>query len=140
MATIKLPGLIDVHVHLRDPGQTHKEDFYTGTSAALAGGFTTVVDMPNNAEPIISVERQASKRDIAAAKTVADIGNVFQDEMPPEAKGQIAVVELEFVPNRVHVSKRDRRTTFAGQLAALGEQSRQNTSNTYRNKTSITGF
>jgi dihydroorotase len=47
--TITLPGLIDPHVHLRDPGQTDKEDFLTGTSAALAGGFTTVMDMPNNA-------------------------------------------------------------------------------------------
>ncbi len=74
MATIKLPGLIDVHVHLRDPGQTHKEDFTTGTSAALAGGFTTVVDMPNNAEPIISVERQQEKRDLAGNKAVSDIG------------------------------------------------------------------
>ena len=74
MATIKLPGLIDVHVHLRDPGQEHKEDMQTGTSAALAGGFTTVVDMPNNAEPIISVERQQNKRDIASKKAVADIG------------------------------------------------------------------
>ena len=37
-----LPGLIDPHVHLRDPGQTNKEDFYTGTCAALAGGFTTI--------------------------------------------------------------------------------------------------
>ncbi len=74
MATIKLPGLIDVHVHLRDPGQTHKEDFTTGTSAALAGGFTTVVDMPNNAEPIISVERQESKREKAGGMVVSDIG------------------------------------------------------------------
>ncbi|MBI2611941.1 amidohydrolase family protein, partial [Candidatus Gottesmanbacteria bacterium] len=38
---IRFPALIDIHVHLRDPGQTHKEDFYTGTSAALAGGITT---------------------------------------------------------------------------------------------------
>lgn len=74
MATVKLPGLIDVHVHLRDPGQTHKEDIYSGTSAALAGGFTTVVDMPNNAEPIISVQRQQNKRDIASRKAVSDIG------------------------------------------------------------------
>ena len=44
---LRLPGLIDIHVHLRDPGQTHKEDFLTGTSAALAGGVTTVFDMPN---------------------------------------------------------------------------------------------
>jgi carbamoyl-phosphate synthase/aspartate carbamoyltransferase/dihydroorotase len=74
MTVIRLPGLIDVHVHLRDPGQTHKEDFYTGTSAALAGGFTTVVDMPNNAEPIISVERQLNKHTEASTKAVSDIG------------------------------------------------------------------
>ncbi len=72
--TIRLPGLIDVHVHLRDPGQTHKEDFTTGTQAALAGGFTTVVDMPNNAEPITTIERLKQKIAIAQSKTVADIG------------------------------------------------------------------
>jgi dihydroorotase len=42
-----LPGLIDPHVHLREPGDTHKEDFKTGSRAAIAGGFTTVMDMPN---------------------------------------------------------------------------------------------
>ena len=72
--TIRLPGLIDVHVHLRDPGQTHKEDLTTGTQAALAGGFTTVVDMPNNADPITTVERLKRKIDIAQSKTVSDIG------------------------------------------------------------------
>ena len=41
------PGLIDIHVHLREPGQTHKETIATGTAAAAAGGFTTVVAMPN---------------------------------------------------------------------------------------------
>ena len=41
------PGLIDLHVHLREPGQTHKETIATGTAAAAAGGFTTVVAMPN---------------------------------------------------------------------------------------------
>ncbi len=41
------PGLIDIHVHLREPGQTHKETIRTGTAAAAAGGFTTVVAMPN---------------------------------------------------------------------------------------------
>jgi dihydroorotase-like cyclic amidohydrolase len=71
---IRMPGLIDVHVHLRDPGQTEKEDFTTGTSAALAGGFTTVVDMPNNAQPITSIERLQEKRLIAGKKTVSDIG------------------------------------------------------------------
>jgi len=44
---LKLPGLIDPHVHLREPGQTHKEDWDTGTSAALAGGLTMLLAMPN---------------------------------------------------------------------------------------------
>ena len=44
---LELPGLIDPHVHLREPGGTHKEDFGTGTIAALAGGFTAVLAMPN---------------------------------------------------------------------------------------------
>ena len=41
------PGLVDIHVHFRDPGQTHKEDIRSGTEAAAAGGFTSVVCMPN---------------------------------------------------------------------------------------------
>jgi len=41
------PGLVDIHVHFRDPGQTHKEDIASGSRAAAAGGFTTVVCMPN---------------------------------------------------------------------------------------------
>ena len=71
---ITLPGLIDPHVHLRDPGQTHKEDFYSGTSAALAGGFTTVLDMPNNAEPITTPERLEKKLASARSQIVADVG------------------------------------------------------------------
>ncbi len=49
---LKLPGLIDPHVHFRDPGATHKEDWDTGTCAALAGGFTLVLAMPNTQPPI----------------------------------------------------------------------------------------
>ncbi len=49
---LKLPGLIDPHVHLREPGQTHKEDWGSGTSAALAGGVTMVLAMPNTQPPI----------------------------------------------------------------------------------------
>lgn len=71
---IRLPGLIDVHVHLRDPGQTQKEDFISGSKAAVAGGFTTVIDMPNNAEPITTIERLKQKIAIAQSKTVANIG------------------------------------------------------------------
>src|SRR5919106_1719363 len=53
---IKLPGLIDPHVHFREPGATHKEDWDTGTSAALAGGFTMVLAMPNTKPPIFDAE------------------------------------------------------------------------------------
>jgi carbamoyl-phosphate synthase/aspartate carbamoyltransferase/dihydroorotase len=75
--TIILPGLIDPHVHLRDPGQTQKEDFYTGTSAALAGGYTTVLDMPNNLEPITTLERLETKIASARSQVVSDIGFHF---------------------------------------------------------------
>jgi len=50
------PGLIDVHVHLREPGQTYKETIASGTAAAAAGGFTTVVAMPNTLPVNDSVE------------------------------------------------------------------------------------
>ncbi|HZE21013.1 MAG TPA: amidohydrolase family protein, partial [Desulfobaccales bacterium] len=49
---VKLPGLIDPHVHLREPGATHKEDWDSGTAAALAGGFTLVLAMPNTQPPV----------------------------------------------------------------------------------------
>lgn len=51
-----LPGLIDLHVHLRDPGLTYKEDIVTGTKAAVAGGVTTICAMPNTKPVVDSVE------------------------------------------------------------------------------------
>jgi dihydroorotase-like cyclic amidohydrolase len=74
---ITLPGLIDPHVHLREPGQSEKEDFYTGTTAALAGGFTTIIDMPNNLTPITTLQRLEDKKSLAKEKTVIDIGFHF---------------------------------------------------------------
>ena len=52
-----LPGLIDMHVHLRDPGLTHKEDVFTGSKAAARGGVTTLVAMPNTKPVIDNPER-----------------------------------------------------------------------------------
>ena len=74
MATLRLPGLIDAHVHLREPGYTHKEDFHTGTCAALAGGVTTVLDMPNTEPPTSTPRRLQDKVDLARAKAVCDVG------------------------------------------------------------------
>lgn len=71
---LRLPSLIDIHVHLRDPGQTYKENFRTGTMAAIAGGFTTVLDMPNNKTPITTLARLKKKIKIAKQKAVCDVG------------------------------------------------------------------
>jgi carbamoyl-phosphate synthase/aspartate carbamoyltransferase/dihydroorotase len=51
---VRIPGLIDAHVHLRVPGGEHKEDFRSGTAAALAGGFTMLMAMPNTRPPLTS--------------------------------------------------------------------------------------
>ncbi len=69
-----LPGLIDVHVHLREPGATHKEDWDTGTCAALAGGFTVVGAMPNTNPPITDVDSFALASQLAHAKARCDYG------------------------------------------------------------------
>lgn len=74
---LTLPGLIDPHVHLRTPGQEYKEDFTTGTSAALAGGFTTILDMPNNLNPITTLQRLKEKQLIAKRQILCDVGFHF---------------------------------------------------------------
>lgn len=51
MKIVRLPGLIDVHTHLRVPGGEHKEDFASGSAAALAGGITMILGMPNTSPP-----------------------------------------------------------------------------------------
>jgi dihydroorotase (multifunctional complex type) len=72
-----LPGLIDPHVHLREPGATQKEDFKTGSQAAIAGGFTTVLDMPNNPIPTTTKERYDEKIRLAKEKAICDVGFFF---------------------------------------------------------------
>ena len=68
-----LPGAIDVHVHFREPGYTHKEDWQTGTAAAAAGGVTTVFEMPNVDPPTGTAEALALKLE-AAGKAHVDYG------------------------------------------------------------------
>src|SRR5512147_2319433 len=71
---IKLPGLIDPHVHLREPGATHKEDWDSGTAAALAGGFTMVLAMPNTKPPIFDASTLELALDAAKQKARCDYG------------------------------------------------------------------
>jgi dihydroorotase (multifunctional complex type) len=75
-----LPGLIDEHVHLRDEGKAYKEDFLSGTSAAAAGGFTTVLDMPNNDPVTMSAETLINRMEIAHRKLLVNVG--FYSEFP----------------------------------------------------------
>jgi dihydroorotase len=74
MTNLTLPGLVDVHVHLREPGGTHKEDVTSGTTAALSGGVVGVLDMPNNAPPITDRHTFYRKLSIFRAKAVSDYG------------------------------------------------------------------
>jgi len=75
-----LPGLIDVHVHLRDEGKAYKEDFYSGTAAAAVGGITTVFDMPNNNPVTMSVETLRNRIGVAERKILVNVG--FYSEFP----------------------------------------------------------
>ncbi len=87
---LKLPGLIDPHVHLREPGATHKEDFDSGTSAALAGGFTTVLAMPNTNPPIFDEATLNLALDAAKQKARCDYGQ-FVGAGPNNADGIAAL-------------------------------------------------
>ncbi len=69
-----LPGAIDVHVHFRDPGYTHKEDWDTGTTSAAFGGVTTVFDMPNTVPATANAQALAEKHAIAGSRARIDYG------------------------------------------------------------------
>ena len=71
-----LPGLIDCHVHFREPGLTHKEDFLTGSMAAAKGGVTTILDMPNTIPPTTTIDALEQKRRLAA-KSIVNYGLIF---------------------------------------------------------------
>ncbi len=82
---VVLPGMIDMHVHLRDPGFPKREDFESGTRAAAAGGVTTVVDMPNTVPATVTVDAFLDKKKIADGKSLVDFGFIGgAGEIPKE--------------------------------------------------------
>ena len=83
-----MPGLVDVHVHLREPGGEQKEDLTSGTRAALAGGVTTVLAMPNTSPPITDRAALAQVIALADRKAVCDFG--FFLGATPENAGEVA--------------------------------------------------
>lgn len=71
---LRIPGPLDPHVHLREPGATHKEDFTTGTRAAAKGGYTAIFDMPNNPIPTVTPQALDEKRRLAHGNIYVDVG------------------------------------------------------------------
>jgi len=99
MGELTLPGLIDAHVHLREPGATHKEDVYTGTAAALAGGVLGILDMPNNTPPTVDRATLSRKLEMFRQKAVSDyslfLGFDGRNVAPlSELGGQVAGLKL----------------------------------------------
>jgi dihydroorotase (multifunctional complex type) len=86
-----LPGLIDAHVHLRDEGKAYKEDFISGTSAAAAGGITTVLDMPNNEPVTMSRENLKNRMQRAERSILVNVG--FYSEFPNRTEEISKIVE-----------------------------------------------
>lgn len=72
-----LPGIIDPHVHMRDPGLTHKEDLYTGSRACAKGGITTFIDMPNTVPTTTNLKALQDKKDLASTKSLVNYGFHF---------------------------------------------------------------
>lgn len=86
-----LPGLVDPHVHLNEPGRTEWEGFETGTAAAAAGGVTTLIDMPLNSSPVTTTpEALQAKREAAAGKLSVDVG--FYAGLVPGCESQLGAM------------------------------------------------
>ena len=90
------PGVVDDQVHFRDPGLTHKEDLRTGTTAAAAGGVTTVLEMPNTNPATVTRALWEAKNRIAASKCVVNWG--FYIGATPHNAGEIAALDAARVP------------------------------------------
>jgi allantoinase len=91
-AQVLLPGLVDSHVHLDEPGRTEWEGFATGTAAAAAAGVTTLLDMPLNSVPVTTTpEALAVKRAAASGKLAVDVG--YWGGAVPENLGALAALD-----------------------------------------------
>jgi len=102
---IALPGIIDSHVHLRDQKLAYKEDFTSGTSAAAAGGITTVIDMPNNQPTTMSVESLKERMLLAEPKILVNVAfnSAFPkhtDEIPEIVKAGAVGFKL-YLPQQI---------------------------------------
>lgn len=104
-----LPGLIDAHVHLRDSKLSYKEDFVSGTSAAVAGGFTLVLDMPNTEPPITRPERLTERMREAEKRILCDVGFYAMPLDPDNVK---ALAEAGCVGYKIFTHKSFENVSF----------------------------
>jgi carbamoyl-phosphate synthase/aspartate carbamoyltransferase/dihydroorotase len=93
MAELILPGLVDVHTHLRVPGGEHKEDYASGTAAALAGGITTLLAMPNTTPPLSVPQVLQETRQKAQQTIRCDVG-LFAGASPGQMEQLAACAPL----------------------------------------------
>lgn len=93
---VVMPGIIDSHVHFREPGYEHKEDFTTGSKAAAAGGITMFVDMPNLNPPPDTVEAFQEQKRRASEKSVVDFNHWAMPTKPDQLKGIVDAGALGF--------------------------------------------
>lgn len=98
---VAIPGGIDVHVHTREPGYTHKEDLVTCTSAAATGGYTTIFGMPNLDPPTMTTDDLDAVFDMYAAKSIVDYNHnpaaKDLDQIPAMAERGIAAYKIYMV-------------------------------------------
>lgn len=88
---VLIPGLVDTHVHVNEPGRTEWEGFDSATRAAAAGGVTTIVDMPlNSVPPTVTVDALRTKQDAARGRVFVDVG--FWGGAVPEHLGDLAAL------------------------------------------------
>lgn len=96
-----IPGAIDVHVHTREPGYTHKEDITTATRSAAAGGYTTIFGMPNLDPPTMTRQDLDDVLELYAAKSLVDYNHnpaaKIVDEIEPMAERGVAAYKIYMV-------------------------------------------
>lgn len=108
---VKLPGLIDVHVHVREPGATHKEDWASCTAAALAGGVTLICAMPNTQPPTTDLDSLTLTKELAGRGARCDFAvflgastnnHATLPELAPRAAALKMYLNQTFTTLRLH--------------------------------------
>jgi dihydroorotase len=112
-----LPSFIDPHVHVREPGFTHKEDWETCSRAALKGGTGVIFDMPNNKVPVTGYDSLHMKRELAMRKSYVNFGlycaltdDNVDDLKTPKVQGAMAAVKVYLAETTGHILVRSERS------------------------------